>query len=182
MGQIWLDAIHLTLQTEGKKAKVPFALNPKAGIVLIINRSTISQNLILLAPGQWETLCPRQTVPYMRVGRLVSKRECFSISVSPSRACPRHSRRSRALHVQGHAAVQGPPPDFDPRQTILLNSERIVREHYTQLSDLADKGKNTQHTIAYMQRQHLECHRDCFQCSCRNTHGRAEAGRLRRET
>ena len=150
--------------------------------MLIIDRSTILQNLILPAPGQWETFWPRQTVPYMRVGRLVSKRECSRISVSPNRAYPRHSRQSRALHVQGHAAVQGPPPDFDPRQIIRLKSERIVRERYSQLSDLADKGEDPQHTIAYMQRQHLECHRDCFPCPCRNTHGRAEAGRLHRDT
>ena len=47
----------------------------------------------------------------------------------------------RALHVVGHAAVQCPPADFDPRQTIRIKSDRIVRERYPQLCDLAEKGE-----------------------------------------
>ncbi|CAL5228667.1 g11840 [Coccomyxa viridis] len=69
---------------------------------------------------------------------LATKHCCFPV-LSRRYRCT-YTSSGRALHVVGHAAVQCPPADFDPRQTIRITSDKIVREQYPQLYDLAEQG------------------------------------------
>ena len=79
----------------------------------------------------------------MRIGIPELESQCTQICKAYKRtAFTRNTARrvSNAL-AHAHAIVHGPPDDFEPRKKLRPRSELFIRHHYTQLSDLAEKGE-----------------------------------------
>ena len=89
------------------------------------------------------SLHTRALVLYMRIGIPVSESQCTKICKAHQRTASTRNRARRVSTVlaHAHAIVHGPPDDFEPRKKLRPPSERFIKDHYAQLSDLAEKGE-----------------------------------------